>query len=162
MSDAFADFAQPALKTPPPSAAVIPGDGTDLHLVGRGLNVAVTGNVRLTTDTEPRRQAVSPRESPFLSAPDGGWSGFTHAVDGTDLVSPTRQSVYNAVKGSSGFKVQSLRGIDLKAYGATFMPMGYNVQSLYFDDSIRHHVITFGLTTQERSDLIDWLLSEAA
>lgn len=86
----------------------------------------------------------------------------TYSVNGTDITSPTRDKLYDAVKDTSGLKVMAARGVDLTGLDATFAPLGMQMPNTYsLTGTVRHYVITTGLTTQERSDLINWLMGQA-
>lgn len=93
---------------------------------------------------------------------NGSFGTPTYSVNGTDIATPTRDKLYDAVKDTAGRKVMAARGVDLTGAGSSFAPVGYqlaNTASLI--GTIKHYVITTGLTTQERSDLVTWLMGQA-
>lgn len=96
------------------------------------------------------------------SATDQGTTGtITHSVDNSDLTSPTRDTIYDAVVAAEpGYVTQGVRGIDLSGLASTLMPLAYNTGLVRFSGNARHFVITEALTTDERADLHIWFDGE--
>jgi hypothetical protein len=91
-------------------ALIEPGTDNTWTLVGKlGGAAHATGTAQIDMDTDP----------------NGGFLGtLTHAVDNVDLVAPTRDDLYEAMTAGGGWKVQSVRGLDLSAENS-LAPLAY-------------------------------------